>query len=185
MHPTIRRSGLALLLGLGLCTAAQADMVYSLGTLSAPASTAFSNSSVHAGTVSGVYNFLDQFSFTLAPLANLSAISAAIDFTDGNGNVLLGVSNLQMKLTSGAATLVSWQTASTPAPGLNQVISVIPSTQLQAGGYTLQVRGTVNEPGAYSGSLIASPVPLPASMPLLMVGIGMLVFSRRALRERS
>ena len=165
--------------------AARADFVGDLGTLTPSATVAFANSTVTAGTTvtsNGVtYNFLDQWAFVLGSNADIASIAATIYFTAGAGNQpLFGIENLQLNLLTNPSSgppLVSWLTVTTPAPGLNELVALIPSSPLGAGNYFLDVRGTLTAPGSYSGSLIAdtpTEVPLPAALPLLLIGLGAL-----------
>ena len=169
---------------------AHADLVSALGTITPNGTVAFSNSNVTSGTVASPYNFLDRWSFTLGADASVSSIAATIYFTGPSGSPTFGISNLQVNLVSNPVSgppLVSWLTVTTPAPGLNQLVALVPPSPLGAGNYFLEVRGTVATPGAYSGSLIASPsvVPLPAALPLLLSGLGAFgVFGARRRRER-
>ena len=163
---------------------AQADLTSNLGTISPSASTSFANAAVVAGTTATVgtvnYNFLDQFNFTLGANADVASIVATINFTAvPGGPALFGISDLQVNLRqvlpAPSLLLVSWLNVTTPAPGLQQVVALTPTTTLGAGDYMLQVRGVLAAPGSYSGSLIAMPptvVPLPAALPLLLLGLG-------------
>lgn len=185
MSRFFRPSG-SLLAGLCLCGLAHADLVGTLAgsPLSAPGNVSFHNDNVQVGTIStsgaGVtYNFLDQWQFSLSPsLANVAALVASINFTAGAGGPqLFGISNLQVNLVSNPVSgppLVSWLTVTSPVAGLQQQVALIPSSTLAAGNYTLQVRGTVALPGAYSGSLIVDAVPLPATLPLLLAGVSVI-----------
>lgn len=173
--------------------AAQADLVPvgSLGTITPAAHVSFANTNVTVGTLAssgGVnYNFLDQYNFTLGADADIASLVATINFTAGPlGPVLFGITNLQVNLrsipSSGpmGAPLVSWLTVTSPGFGLQQEVALVPTSTLAAGNYALQVRGVLTSPGAYSGSLIAAAptvVPLPAALPLLMLGIGALGLS--------
>ena len=165
---------------------AHADFVGSLGTITPSGTFAFANSNVTTEAVPVVpyvapFNFLDHWSFTLGANASVSGVAATINFTNGpDGSPLFGIENLQLKLVAdqiGGPVLVSWLTVTTPAPGLNQLVALVPTAPLGAGNYDLQVRGTLTAPGSYSGSLIAAPpavVPLPAALPLLLSGLGVL-----------
>jgi hypothetical protein len=168
---------------LGSAGLAQADLVTNLGTVNPSAHTSFANAAVTVGTtVVGpiAYNFLDKFNFSLVTQADVASIVATINFTAGPGGPpLFGISDLQVNLRrvlpSSSLLLVSWLTVTTPAPGLQQVVALTPTTLLTAGDYSLEVRGVLTEPGSYSGSLIAmapTVVPLPAALPLLMLGLG-------------
>jgi len=165
----------------------QADLVVSLGPITPPAQTSFANPAVVVGTTASSsssipYNFLDQFIFSLPIGSDVASIVATINFTNGpNGPILFGISDLQVNLlkVSSPTSLVavSWQTVTTPVAGLQQVVALTPVSPLGSGNYVLQVRGVLAAPGSYSGTLIAQPavVPLPAALPLLMLGLGGMV----------
>jgi len=185
---------LACLVTLALAGAAHADMVGTLGSspIAESTSVAFANSNVTAGTIggNGTYNFLDQWQFTLNGSYQVSTIAASIAFTDPSGqSVLLGITNLQVNLVANpnpGTPIVSWESVTAPATGLEQTVALTPPTPLGAGSYTLEVRGDVTQPGSYSGSMIAtplSPVPLPGSGGLLVAGIGALVLLRQLARK--
>jgi hypothetical protein len=173
---------------LGAVGLARADLVPvgSLGTVNPSAHVSFANPNVTVGTMASAggvnYNFLDQYNFTLAADADVASIVATINFSAGSGGpVLFGITNLQVNLRAVPASgplgppLVSWLTVTSPAAGLNQEIALVPASVLTAGNYALQVRGVLTTPGSYSGSLIAAVptvVPLPAALPLLMLGFG-------------
>ena len=170
---------------LGSAGLAQADLVTNLGTLNPSTHTSFANAAVAVGsTVVGpiAYNFLDKFNFSLVTPADVASIIATINFSAGAGGVpLFGISDLQVNLRqvlpSSSLLLVSWLTVTTPAPGLQQVVALTPSSTLSAGDYSLAVRGVLAAPGSYSGSLIAmtpAAVPVPAALPLLILGLGAL-----------
>jgi hypothetical protein len=54
-------------------------------------------------------------------------------------------------------------------------VDVITPHTLTAGTYDLQVRGTTDTlGGSFSGVLNTAPVPLPAALPLLLSGFGLL-----------
>ncbi|HUP07650.1 MAG TPA: FxDxF family PEP-CTERM protein [Caldimonas sp.] len=162
---------------------AHADLVGSLGTVSAPATVAFHNSDVQPAPGHGSYDFLDQWNFTLSPAATVSTIAAAISFSSPFDT--FGVTNLQLNLISNppsGAPIVSWTSVTTPAPGVTQVIAFTTPTGLGSGDYTLEVRGNLTQPGSYSGSLIASPVPLPAA--LLPFAAGLAVMGSVKARRR-
>lgn len=164
-------------------TVAQADFVGSLGSITAPAALPFSNATatnLSTGPVDGIYNFKDRWDFTLTSGASASSLAAAFTFVDPFGVVgTFGISNLQVNLLDASlfTVVTGWQTVTINSP-FTQTVSVTPATGLAAGNYSLQIRGTLlAPPAAYSGSLIATaptPVPLPAAMPLLLIGLGAL-----------
>lgn len=162
-----------------LTSAAKADFVGSLGTITPSATVAFSNSNVTVSSSAqpAPYNFLDQWTFVLSSGASVASIAATIYFTPGPGvPPVFGIDNLQINLVSNPVSgppIVSWLTVTTPAPGFNQLVALIPPSPLGAGNYTLQIRGTVTTPGAYSGSVIAQApavVPLPARSAIAVPG---------------
>jgi hypothetical protein len=56
------------------------------------------------------------------------------------------------------------------------MFTVLDPTTLTAGSYVLEIRGEVtgSSGGTYTGSLNLNPVPLPAALPLLLSGLGLL-----------
>ncbi|MFM9916329.1 MAG: FxDxF family PEP-CTERM protein [Rhizobacter sp.] len=171
--------------GLTLTGAAQADSVIALGSITAPATSAFSNSAVslHAANLPALaspYNFLDQVTFTLTSGAAITSLTASFNYTPSGAGPAptFGIDNLQINLLDSSSSVVSpgWLTV-TPGVPFTTLISTTPTTTLAAGNYTLQVRGTLYAPGSYSGTLIAAApaaVPLPAALPLLALGLGAL-----------
>ncbi len=176
-------------------TAARADFVGILqpGPIDAGTSVAFANSNVVPGTTSsdGLYNFLDEWTFTLNGSFEVSSIAAAINFRDPDGNAMLfGISNLQVNLVTNppsGSPIVSWLSVSMPTTGLQSVVALTPTSALGAGNYALEIRGDVVQPGSYSGSLLAQPlaaVPLPRSMGLFVAGLGVFALGVRRRHER-
>ena len=166
-------------------TSAQADSVGPLGTIAAPVSLAFSSSTaastltLHTGTpLASPYNFLDAWTFTLGTSSNVTSLVAAFNF-GGGGPGTFGIDNLQVNLLDSLNNVVvsGWQTV-TNNSAFSSIVSVTPSTGLAAGSYSLQVRGTLlADPASYAGTLIAATpatVPLPAALPLLLAGVGVL-----------
>lgn len=194
MTATIRISAALALCALA-AQPAQADLIAALSTtaITAPASLGFSASTtagtLTVGTTSVTpYNFLDSWTFTLAADANVGALVGSFNFTDGSGNVISGVENLQLRLRgpgpSGPVSLVTWQTVNNYV-GFQTLFSYVMPTVSAAGTYALEVRGTINAPiggsAAYSGTLsaLAAPVPLPAAAPLLALALAGLAAMRR------
>jgi hypothetical protein len=143
-------------------------------------------STVVTGTTSGFY---DDFVFTIGA-DQVDSISSSI--TLGN---MLGISGMQVRLydynaNGQAAPLLNTPVAgsafdawsSTVAfPGGTTTVNVLPTTTLAAGTYAIEVRGTVtgSAGGNYTGSLNMTPVPLPAALPALLGGLGVLAAYRR------
>jgi hypothetical protein len=162
---------------------ARADLVGTLGTVVAPGTVAFHNSDVQPGPGHDPYNFLDQWNFTLAPAASVSSIAAAISFSSPFDT--FGVTSLQLNLLSNPPSgppIVSWSSVATPSPSVTEVTAFITPSSLPSGDYSLEVRGIVTEPGSYSGSLIASPVPLPTAV-LPFLG-GLFVLSATSAKKK-
>jgi len=165
-----------------LVPAAHADMSFSLSStpVAAPVSLAFFNSTtagtLATGTASGPYNFLDQWTFTLAENAEVSWFVGSLNFTGQQGQVVQGIDFLQLRLVgpspSGTALVVGWKSA-TQFSGFQTLFSVASPTAFAPGTYALEVRGQLlGTASAYAGTLQAtSAVPLPPAMPGLAVGL--------------
>jgi hypothetical protein len=151
-----------------------------------PASDGYTNTFGPAtGAVPGApgFTFYDDYVFTVA--------NATVDSVTSEINLgTLSISDLQERVysTAGNATLpvvsgtpAGFQTNWTaplnftagPESGMYTVMS---PTTLAAGTYVLEVRGDVtgSAGGTYSGELNLNPVPLPAALPLLFSGLGLL-----------
>jgi len=138
----------------------------SAGTLGAPADPGFS--------------FYDDYVFTVAS----STVDAA-SFVLNEANNTFAITDLQMRLysvtgndtlpvlgDSPAGLLAGW---SNPI-STNGITSNLDTTMLSGGTYVLEVRGdaTGSAGGSYAGLINLQPVPLPAALPLLLSGIGLL-----------
>ena len=160
-----------------------------LGSISAPFSVSYGNSFQAPQN-----QFYDDYQFSLSPAGSLNTFAATIDL----GN-FLSIDNLQARLYSGAGPFVSttqtpliqaWSTAITVAPGITGESVVISPVVLDAGTYTLELRGNVNgsNGGSYAGVLNlspdVSPVPEPATLAMMLVGFG-IVGSAGIARRRS
>lgn len=129
--------------------------------------------------------FFDDYVFTIAS-SNIDSWTASL-----NLGSLVGLSNLRVRLfnvagnTNGAGTLDvvtgapaggslldSW---STPVSGGTGSYVIFNPAVLARGTYDLQVEADVSGivSGTYVGQLNASPVPLPAALPLLLSGLGL------------
>ena len=175
--------------------------------LSLPASFNYGNSFQSAGTAlagNASVSFIDAYAFTVA------SSGGTITANSINFGTLLGISNLSARLyqaevgdvipltglppTYGNANSYYLATiTTTPVPGgyTTVVTAALDPLLLNSGTYVLEVSGLVTGEfgGSYAGNLSllpqdilpASPVPLPASLPLL----GSAVAALAALRRRS
>jgi len=162
--------------------------------LSLPVSDTYGNS-FNAPTTAQVgstgFGFYDDFVFSI-PAATADAITSTIDFAN-----VLGINNLQTRLynfngnpnlpvlgSPVGGAIDAWSDTFNLAPGTSEVVNVLPMTVLAAGTYVLEIRGNVvgTHGGSYSGNLNLVPTPLPAALPLLLSGMGLLGW--RAARRR-
>ena len=155
-------------------------------SVTVPGTYNYGNSVLHTtGNVGSTgFGFYDDYIFTVAA-GQLDSVTSTIDLAG-----LLGISNLEVRLfgvadalspgTTGlpATTLYSaWSTPFTCGSGCSGIVAVLAPTTpaLHAGTYDLQIRGTTDTlGGSYAGVLNATPVPLPAALPLLLSGFGLL-----------
>jgi hypothetical protein len=148
-------------------------------------------SNVITGTSSpvGTYSFQDTYEFSVSQVASGGVLAVSLNL--GSGTPIFDISNLQLRLYEVTSTSVK------PGPGLPPGSTLItawmgtsgPSTGqsiqtqfsgLTAGTYFLDVAGTADgsSGGAYVGQINFSPpvapVPLPAALPMLLSGLGLL-----------
>jgi len=130
--------------------------------------------------------FYDDFVFQITS-ASANSITSTIDFSG-----ILQISNLQVRLYNAAgnsfpvlgapftAPIDAWSNPVNYGPTTGTV-SVLPTTQLSAGTYVLEVRGDVvgASGGSYSGVLNIAPVPVPAAAWLFGSSLLSLVSLRR------
>lgn len=136
-----------------------------------------SGSDIYGGSAYGDLGpagFIDDYFFQISP-ANADAVSATIS------NGTFAVSNLFARiytLSANPGGLVLTQPAGTVFYG--DIMDSGPATLVQinpvtlaAGSYVLEISGTSSgkSGGSYTGTLNLSPVPLPASFPLLLTGL--------------
>lgn len=151
-----------------------------------PASDGYTNTfGPAAGSVPGSpgFTFGDYYVFTVA--------NATVDSMTSEINLgTLSISDLQERVYSIAANASQPVVIGTPAgfqtnwtSPLNftegpesGMYTVMNPTTLAAGTYVLEIRGDVSgsSGGTYSGELNLQPVPLPAALPLLFSGLGLL-----------
>jgi len=159
-----------------LSTSGLANQVTNLGTIAPPSTLTIGNTFASASNTM----FYDNFLFTI-PEGFISSVSSSISL----GN-MFGISDLQARLyqghqhitgPAGNALIQGWSNTINVSPGVNLSTTVInPNTLLQAGDYTLQIRGLVfgTAGGAYSGVLNVAPIPEPDSYALLICGLGIM-----------
>lgn len=125
-----------------------------------------------------VYGFYDDYIFTITG-ATVNSISTTINFGS-----FLGITNFQERLFnySGNPTptlglpvggvIDAW----TSPIGTSGTVAVLPTTLLAPGTYVLQMRGNVTGTfgGSYAGTLNIAPVPVPAALPMMLTGLGLL-----------
>jgi hypothetical protein len=124
----------------------------------------------------GPWNFQDDFYFSTTGATIQTAVIS---------NLFSNISDLQVRLIQAAgnpaptigtpvgATLVdSWQTFDL---GLGGSYNETLPTGFAAGAYVLQIRGEAGADSSYGGSISFAPVPLPASVWLMLSGIGGLI----------
>jgi hypothetical protein len=134
------------------------------------------------GGTSPTYDFYDDYYFTIT--GGATAYAAAISDLGMNG-----ISDLQIRLFSSSGE--AGPTNGTPTLGVpsggaldgwtipygpNGSMSMAFTNDLPAGTYDLQIRGQVNTDsgtGGYGGDLDLTPVPLPAGLPMLLCGLGL------------
>jgi hypothetical protein len=140
--------------------------------------------------------FMDSYVFIIpTAISNATVISL-------NLGASLGLDDLTMRLydyssangylvnatgpVTNAQLVDPWSTSSNPTTGNPVASSTIAANSLAAGTYVLEVAGleTGTTSGTYQGSLNVEPVPLPATLPLLVGGFGLLT-SLSARRRRS
>ncbi len=136
------------------------------------------------------YNFYDDF-FIQVPTASVDTLTSSINL-DG----VIGLTNLDARiysLTSNPGGLVlgvpsggateGWGNTVNYADGVSQATQVIGPVTLGAGDYVLEIRAqTDSEGGSYAGVINLTPVPLPASLPLLLSGLTALGIALRRRR---
>jgi hypothetical protein len=128
------------------------------------------------------WNFYDDyfFSTTAATANNATVISNFSQDSISNLQVRIFASGGQSGTPNPAPTLGiptggavdGW---SAPLVGSNGSLSILLPTGFPSGSYDLQVRGEALGPNAsYGGTLQIAPVPVPAGLPMLLSGLGML-----------
>jgi hypothetical protein len=167
--------------------------------LSVPASYTFGQTfSANTNLIpSTSFDFYDDYLFTVTA-ANVNASAITIDL-----GTTSQITNLDVRLFSWNGTVENPSTAGStttnritlgspsstpfqgnPNPFAGGSFVALPTQNLAAGTYVLQVRGVINGSagGAYSGTVNTAPIPVPAAFPLLISGLGMLGLFRRRIK---
>jgi len=128
------------------------------------------------------YGFYDDFLFSISG-ATADSITATLDL-----GKLLAINNLQVRLyntagnpslpvlgTPAGGAIDAWSQPVNYSAGASGTVAVLAPTTLAAGTYVLEIRGNVTgtSGGAYAGVLNLAPVPLPATLPLLLSALGL------------
>jgi hypothetical protein len=148
-----------------------------------PASAGYTNTfGASPGDIAGApgFSFYDDYIFTVAN-ATVDSVTSAINLGT------LSLNSLQERVYAvGSNTLpvlaqpqgfqTNWTAPVSFSAGAETgMLTVLNPTMLSAGTYVLEIRGDVTGGGgSYSGVLNLNPVPLPAALPLLLSGLGLL-----------
>jgi hypothetical protein len=134
------------------------------------------------------YSFYDDIVFTVSD-SSANDITSTISLSSGATNTSIINLSARLYALAGNGTLPGfppepvagtiwdvWSTNTVLSPNSTASVVVIPDSVLPAATYVLELRGDVNGSGggSYSGTLNVNPVPLPAGLPLLTCGIGIL-----------
>jgi hypothetical protein len=130
--------------------------------------------------------FLDSYVFTVSTaISNATLISLNLDTTLGLDDLSMRIYqysssnnyNVSTSQAPGGTLLVdSWSLSDNASSGNIVASTTLSQNGLAAGTYVLQVAGleTGTQSGTYQGSLNIDPVPLPAALPLIVSGLGLL-----------
>lgn len=168
---------------------ALADNFTTLSVVSLPASLTYGNT--FASSVSGT-TFWDDYIFTI-PNGSVNSVTSSI-----NLDSILGLSDLRARLYTGDShqiasvvpgTLMSeWGKTINYSPTVSATTVVLNPLALNAGTYTLQIKGTVSGlgGGSYAGILnIAPAVPEPDTYAMLVAGMGLVGFMSRRRNKKT
>ncbi len=130
--------------------------------------------------------FYDDYVFTITG-ASTDSVTSTINLgnilqIDGLQVALFNYSAGQQVPVAGSPLAAGWSQTLNGGVG---TVAVIAPIDLAPGSYVLEVAGTVTGTagGSYSGVLNLAPVPLPAGLPLLLSGLGVVgLWGRRRLK---
>lgn len=165
-----------------------ANMTVASGTVNTPTSSSVIYGDTFVAptnslTLNPSYGFYDDFVFTVAS-GTVDTTATTISLTPD-----AEIDDLQVRLyslagnsppvisgTPAGTVYEGWTSQINFQPGETVSSSWVNQTALSAGTYVLEVRGNVvgATGGSYSGVLDLTPVPLPAALPLLVSGLGLL-----------
>jgi hypothetical protein len=128
--------------------------------------------------------FLDSYVFTIpTAISNATVISLNLGTTLGLDDLTMRIyeyssaNNYLVSASGSVGTLLvdPWSKSDNASSGDYVASSTIAPGGMAAGTYVLQVAGleTGGTSGTYQGSLNIEPVPLPATLPLLFAGLGL------------
>ncbi len=159
-----------------------ADTITNLSVGPLPTSLTYGNSFTSASSGS---TFFDDFIFTI-PNGSANSITSSI-----NLGTILGLTDLRARLYTGTThqtgavalgTLMeAWGTTVNYSPIVSATTVVLNPVTLDAGTYTLQIKGQVagSSGGSYAGILNIVPVPEPETYAMLLAGLGLMAFMAR------
>lgn len=161
--------------GLISLTGAASAATYDIGDLSALGDTGYGQSvSFTQGMISDAFNFtLSGGDNTFGSVISKLSIFSQQMLTSFSG-VLTGPGGFSQNLAIGAVSIP-------PAT----IQSITYNGMLGVGDYSLAVAGSTSGPGTYQVSLLATPVPEPETIAMLLVGLGLMgTIARRRNRAK-
>lgn len=154
-----------------LAVAASAGAVAADGDLGNLSPSASFSRTVAAGS------FLDKWSFNLGTPSIVAASATNVEISFGSFS-FGGISNFAATLNGVPLLLQSFGSSANGVTVTTQVLAG--STTLPAGTFSLMVSGTAAAGGAsYGGNIVATPVPEPETLAMMLAGLGALGFLAR------